>query len=179
MTGLMEVESRRRLDEVLDAGYVASASAFSDDELRRRLRVAREEEDDLSYVRRRLHGMLDILKAEVEARRGGRGTIRSIDALQEALGDGSSGMRPARGARATAGSRAVSSAGRRRAERIASEAHLARLPELDTPEIEAIIDRVGAEERSVSLERRRLHDVIDVLEGELAVRYKQGLKPPV
>ncbi|MGH7859495.1 MAG: hypothetical protein ACREQY_19395, partial [Candidatus Binatia bacterium] len=82
MTEPMDIDSRRRLDEVLEAGFVAGIGDLTDDELRRRLRLAREEEDDLSYVRRRLHGMLDILRAELEARQSGRGTVRSIDALQ-------------------------------------------------------------------------------------------------
>lgn len=175
----MAPESRRTLDEVLDPGFILGLSDLSDDELRAKLRAAREEEDDLSYVRRRLHGMLDILKAEVEARKGGRGTISSIDSLQEALGNESPRTRTGRGARTALATRAASSEGRRRAERIVSEAHLARPPELDTAEIHAVIDRVGAEERDLSEDRRRLHGVIDVLEGELAARYKRGLKPPV
>lgn len=178
MTEPMDTEARRRLDEVLDDGFVAGIGGLDDDELRQRLRVAREEEDDLSYVRRRLHGMLDILRAELEGRRSGRGTVRSIDALQEALSEDST-ARAGRGARTTAAARAVSSAGRRRAERVVSETHLARLPELEPPEIESIIERVGSEERNVSGERRRVHGVIDVLEGELAARYKRGLRPPV
>ena len=46
-------------------------------------------------------------------------------------------------------------------------------------EIEDVIGRATTEERRVSEERRRLHEVIDTLEAELANRYRAGLAPPV
>jgi hypothetical protein len=172
----MASDPRRRIDQVLDPSYVQGLDDIPVPELRTKLRHAHEEEDDLSYVRRLLHGRLDILKAELEARRSGRGTARAIEILQEALADvGGSG----RGARSGVVARAASSGGRRRAERILSEDHLARLPDLDTGEIEETIRRVGTEEKELSDERRHLHSVIEALESELAQRYKAGLAPPV
>lgn len=169
-------DSRRRIDEVLDPSYVTQLDEISTPELRTKLRQAHEEEDDLSYLRRLLHGRLDILRAELEARRSGRGTARALEVLQEALNEGAGGTR---GARSGVVTRASSSRGRRRAERILSEAHLARLPDLGAAEIEATMERVGAEEKELSEERRLLHGVIDALESELARRYKEGLTPPV
>jgi hypothetical protein len=75
--------------------------------------------------------------------------------------------------------RVAGSAGRRRAERVISDDHLARLPDLEAAEIEAVVLRATAEERRVSEARRRLHEVIDALEDELANRYRAGLAPPV
>jgi hypothetical protein len=75
--------------------------------------------------------------------------------------------------------RVTASEGRRRAEKILSDDHLVRLPELGASEIETVIDSATAEERKVSDERRRLHAVIDALEAELAGRYRAGLAPPV
>jgi hypothetical protein len=43
----------------------------------------------------------------------------------------------------------------------------------------AVVLRATAEERRVSEARRRLHEVIDALEDELANRYRAGLAPPV
>jgi len=173
----MDERSRRRLDRILDPTFVEGLDATTDDELRGRLRLSREAEEEVSYVRRLLHGKLDILRAELDARVGGRGTARGLDALSEALGTGTRGS--PRGARAPVGTRVASSAGRRRAERIITDAQLARLPDLEAPEIEAVITRAVLEERHVSKERKRLHAVIDSLESELAGRYRAGLAPPV
>jgi len=173
----MDEQTRRRLDKVLDPSFIDALDGTADNELRARLRETREEEEELSYLRRLLHGRMDILRAELEARRAGRGTARGLDALREALAEGM----PAghRGARAPIATRVVASDGRRRAERIASDDHLARLPDLQPAEIETVIGLATAEERRVSDERRRVHAVIDALEAELAVRYRAGLAPPV
>lgn len=174
----MDEQTRRRLDKVLDPEFVDGLNSTADDELRARLRLSREEEEELSFVRRLLHGRLDILRAELDARKGGRGTSRGLDVLEEALAEGAVGSNN-RGARARIGTHVGASEGRRTAERIISDDHLARLPDLDPNEIEDVIGKATAEERRVSEERRRLHDVIDALEAELANRYKAGLAPPV
>ena len=174
----MDDQTRLRLDTLLDPSFVDALGGTPDDELRTRLRESREEEEELSYLRRLLHGRLDILRAELEARRGGRGTAHALDVLQDALAE-SGGRSNHRGARAPVGARVAASAGRRRAERIVSDDHLARLPDLDPGEIETVIGRAAAEERKVSEDRRRLHGVIDTLEAELATRYRAGLAPPV
>jgi hypothetical protein len=173
----MDNRTRRRLDRVLDPAFVDGLGGTTDDVLRAKLRESREQEEELSYVRRLLHGRLDILRAELDARRGGRGTQRGLHALQEALAD--VGAAAHRGARAPVASRVASVSGRRRAERIVSDDHLARLPDLESREIESVIDRATAEERRVSQDRKRLHAVIDALESELAGRYRAGLAPPV
>lgn len=177
MTSVMDEQTRRRLDRMLDPTFVDSLPDTPDDELRARLRQSREEEEELSFVRRLLHARLDILKAELDARRGGRGTARGLEVLQEALVEGTAPTH--RGARAPVGTRFAILAGRRRAERVVSDDHLARLPDLASDEIETVIGRASEEERRVSEERKRLHDVIDTLEAELAGRYRAGLAPPV
>lgn len=146
-------------------------------ELRRRLTLARTEEEDLSYLRRLLHGRVDILRAELDARRGGRGTVRSLESLREALSE--VGRGDSRGGRSRISPTVGLLEGTRQAERLVAEDHLARLPELASEEIEAIIERLMTEEQEVSAERRGLHLAIDALESELARRYKEGLAPPV
>jgi hypothetical protein len=173
----MDEHARGGLDSFFDPAFVSGLDGTSDGELRSRLRESREEEEELSYVRRLLHGRLDILRAELEARRGGRGTAHAIDALQEALAVGSTSGH--RGARVPVVARTAGQAGRRHAERIVSDDHLARLPDLESAEIESVIERASDEERRVSEVRRRLHAVIDALEAELASRYRAGLAPPV
>src|SRR5581483_5702897 len=140
----MDEQTRPRLAELLDPDFVTGLDGTADDELRTRLRESREEEEELSYVRRLLHGRLDILRAELEARRGGRGTAQALDVLREALTEGGDSSSGHRGARAPVGARVAASAGRRRAARIVSDDHIVRLPELDGDEIETVIGRATA-----------------------------------
>jgi len=175
MSGEMS-EFRRRIDRVLDPEFTDDLPAVTPAELRSRLRDGREEEDAISYVRRNLHGRIALLSDELLARRGGRGTVRSVDALVGALGgsDGSS-----RGARHAFALRASEVAGRRGAERVLSELHLANLPELSEGDIEVLLGRLEGAERELSEMRQRLHRVIDTIEDELAGRYKNGLELPL
>lgn len=166
--------SRRRIDLVLDPGYIEEINGASADDLRAKLRDAKTEEDSISYVRRNLHGHLDLLRAELELRTGGRGTTRSVEALTAAL---ASPGAMTRGGRSGLGLRASAVAGRRGVERVLLEDHLSRLPELSEEEIGGIVDRISEAERRLSADRQRLFDVIDALETELAGRYKTGLDP--
>ena len=176
MTDDMSGDHRRRIDKVLEPDFVTDLGAASAGELRSRLRDAREEEDAISYVRRNLHGRHALLSDELLGRRGGRGTSRSVDALVGVLGTEAGGSR---GARQGIALRASEVAGRRGAERVLSESHLAKLPELSEEDIEGLLNRVDTAERELSAVRQRLHVVIDALEDELAGRYKQGLELPL
>jgi hypothetical protein len=180
---MMSEEQRSRLDTVLDPSFVEGLFDLSPAELRAKLRDARGEEDALSYVRRNLHGRLDLLRAELESRRAGGGDGKAggesmaasgLEALAAALTEHNGS---GRGVRPGLGLRAAAVAGRRRAERVLSEDHLSRLPELDDGEIEEVVNRVSTAERKLSDDRHRLHEVIELLESELAARYKNGLEP--
>lgn len=172
----MSEEHRRRLDAVLDPEFVKGLDDTSPADLRAKLRDARSEEDALSYVRRNLHGRLDLLRAELELRKGGRGTSRGVDSLAAALAE-RNGNGNGRGSRPGLGLRAAAVAGRRRAERVLSEDHLSRLPEMSDDEIGDVVERVTKAEKRLSEDRHRLHQIIDLLESELAGRYKAGLEP--
>ena len=168
-------DDRRRIDRVLDPDFVASIGELPAGEVRSRLRDAREEEDAISYVRRNLQGKLALLSDELIARRGGRGTAHSVETLAGVLGESGG----SRGARLGVALRASEVAGRRGAERVLAQAHLAELPELSDEDIEALRQRVEGAERELSEIRGRLHQVIDALEDELAARYKGGLELPL
>lgn len=159
---------------VLDPSFVEGLDAESPEDLRKKLRDARTEEDSLSFVRRNLHGRLDLLKAELELRQGGRGTARDVEVLTAALG-GAAGN--GRGGRPGLGLRAAAVAGRRGVERVLSEDHLAKLPDMSVPEIEEVVRKVAEAEKTLSEDRQRLFAVIDAIEAELASRYKNGLEP--
>ncbi len=175
MTKSMANPHRRRIDKVLDPSYVDALDHETPVELRSKLRDAREEEDAVSYVRRNLHGKFAVLADELEARRGGRGTSHSVEALVAVLGSNGSHTR---GARLGVALRAASVAGRRDAERVLTEADLAQLPSFSEEQIESLLSKVDEAEKELSAVRGRLHDVIDTLEDELTRRYKEGLEPP-
>lgn len=175
MTEDMTEGFRRRIDRVLDPEFTGDLIDVTPGELRSRLRDAREEEDAISYVRRNLHGRIALLSDELLSRRGGRGTARSVDALVGALVDAGG----SRGARQGVALRAAAVAGRRGAERVLSEAHLADLPDLAEDQIEELLGRVDDAEKELSQVRQRLHQVIDAIEDELAGRYKNGLELPL
>jgi hypothetical protein len=57
-------------------------ASLSDDELKQLIEKLKEEENEVSYRRRLLHGKIDILKAELVARlqkSGGRSVLDQVD----------------------------------------------------------------------------------------------------
>jgi hypothetical protein len=57
-------------------------ASLSDDELKQLIEKLKEEENEVSYRRRILHGKIDILKAELVARlqkSGGRSVLDQVD----------------------------------------------------------------------------------------------------
>ena len=62
---------QRRIDRVLDPGFIAEAGSLDLAELRARRDDAEAEEADISYLRRLLQGRLDILRAELVRRSQG------------------------------------------------------------------------------------------------------------
>jgi hypothetical protein len=165
---------KRRIDRVLDPRFAADVSRLELEELRRRRGEAEAEEEGISYLRRILHGRLDILKAELARRSGGdseqdmgelvaglplilsdagRGSFTAIRRIRVPLSNGSH---------------------RRRLERLLSDETIARLPELDTAEIARAVEILSREEAALSANRQSVQRVVDVLRGELASRYRDG-----
>jgi len=57
-------------------------ASLSDDELKKEIDQLKEQEREISYQRRILHGKIDILRAELVARlqkTGGKGVLESVD----------------------------------------------------------------------------------------------------
>ena len=57
-------------------------ASLSDDELKKEIDQLKEQEREISYQRRILHGKIDILRAELVARlqkTGGQGVLESVD----------------------------------------------------------------------------------------------------
>lgn len=171
------MDGRRRLDRILAPGYLDDLSARSTDEIRSMRDECEEEECGVSFARRILQGKLDILRAEALRRRDageGDGDIRSLlDALPNILSDEVT-ARPLR-SRVTRFLVPPSVRHHRReVERLAGEQVLSSLAHRPIEELTQYVQVLTGRERELSHLRRRLLDQLDVLQDELARRYRQG-----
>jgi hypothetical protein len=171
-TGTTAARSPRRIDRVLDHAFAADLPSVPLPVLRERRAEASAEESDLSYLRRVLHGRLDIIAAEC-ARRAGGDQSPLVARLAEILADApSSRVASARhlglGGESTVGE-----------YRTAMET---RLRELAVPDLTACSEStlretataLSACEREVSDLRRRVQGVAEACAAGLARRYREG-----
>ena len=142
------------------------------DDLRVKRRQAEKEEQDLSYVRRLLHGRIDIIKAEINRRSGsGEDLIANLSTI---LADS-----PSRGQKFQGRYLGIEDSDL--SHPVAQDAHRA-LGGLSTTNLAAVSDEelrsalagLTAHERSVSDARQLLHKKIDGMGSELTRRYREG-----
>ncbi|WP_236790780.1 aerial mycelium formation protein [Amycolatopsis sp. GM8] len=161
---------RRRIDRVLDPGYVRGLGELSLDGLRERRDEAAQEETDLSYLRRLLHARIDIVRAEQQRRStGGQSSI--VDQLATILADNA--LRPARGSgrhQDLEPSRAGEH--RRQAEALVGNSDLTDVGTLSDDKLAETLRDYGEEEASVSTRRREVQAVVDLFNSEIATRYR-------
>ena len=162
----------RRVDKVLAADFLDGLAEMSLDELRDRRREADQEEADLSYLRRMLHGRLDIVRAEIEQRANpGEGSL--VERLAKILADPDRGTRTS-GRHVTAQPSRVDEH-RRRVEQAIADAVVSDVTHRTDDELaQAVID-LCANEAEVSEVRREVQQVADALGAELTRRYREGL----
>lgn len=163
---------RRRVDRVLDPAFIQGLADISMVELRARRKEAEQEEVDLSYLRRMLHGRMDIVQAEL-ARRESAEDVSVVDSLVSILSDGPRSTFGA-GRHATATPSRVSE--RRRGVEIAiSDAEASDIGARSIGELVLVLEMLGGHESVVSQTRREVQAVMDTLSAELAGRYRDGL----
>jgi hypothetical protein len=145
-------------------------------ELRHRRDAAVSTETGLSYLRRLVQGPLDLVRGELESRAGGErhdlaGLVEGLTDVLSESGRGTAGGRipmalePSEiDAELAAELQRVTHGGLRTAE----------VATADDDELVAFAADLDALERLVSARRRALHRTIDVLNGELARRYRSG-----
>jgi len=163
---------RRRIDRVLDPGYVRGLEGLSLGRLRERRDEAAQEETDLSYLRRLLHARIDIVRAEQQRRSTGEQNS-IVDQLAAILSDNA--LRPARGSgrhQALEPSRAGEH--RRQAEALVGNSDLSDVSALSDEKLAATLRDYADEEQSVSGRRREVQVVVDLFNGEIAARYAKG-----
>jgi len=163
---------RRRVDRVLDPAFVEGLADISMVELRARRKEAEQEEVDLSYLRRMLHGRMDIVQAEL-ARRESSEDVSVVDSLVAILSDGPRSTFGS-GRHATATPSRVSE--RRRGVEVAiGDAEASDIEARSIGELVLVLEMLRGHESVVSQTRREVQTVMDTLSAELAGRYRDGL----
>jgi hypothetical protein len=175
MGSVIEVRpgGRRRIDRVLAPEYVADLKGLDLTEVRARRDDAAQEETDLSYLRRLLHGRIDIVRAE-QKRRAEGGSSSVVERLVEILSDNAVGPAPAGSGRHQTLEPSRAEAHRRHVEALVSDADLSDVASLPDERLELALTTYAAEEASVSQRRREVQKVVDLLNDEIGSRYRAG-----
>ncbi len=169
---MSDTPQRRRLDRILQEDYLEGMEDWSAAEVRAARDECRAEEAQLSYLRRLLQARLDLVRAEQRRRREGDG---STEALSERLATLLADAPPASRREARAVSVDPPATHMRRAEdRLASDATLARVPDLDEDALARLASELADREQEISRRRRALLDRLDRLQEELVARYRDG-----
>jgi hypothetical protein len=163
----MQPGGKRALDRILDESYLSDLADVDVAELRRRREQAEHEEAWLSYVRRMLHGRIDILQGQGVVSEDGE---LDLDALISSL---SGQMGPGQ-YHATMEVLESPGGGRRAVERLIARSGLDDPAALTDEQRTQRLTELQAMERDVSEARGRVHAVQDRLAQELAARYKAG-----
>jgi anti-sigma-K factor RsiG len=164
---------RRRIDRVLAPDYLRDLGQLDLAEVRGRRDDAAQEETDLSYLRRLLHGRIDIVKAEQKRRREG-GSSSVVERLAEILADNVGGRTPSGSGRHQPLEPSRAEAHRRHVEALVSDADLSDVSSLPDERLDLALRTYAAEEESVSKRRREVQQVVDALNDEIGARYKAG-----
>ena len=167
---------QRRLDRVLDPGYLEGLADRPVDEVSAMKAECTELETEVSFVRRLAQGRIDILDAERDRRASGGSLEDLIGSLSKILAD--EGPRPT-ASQAHLPQRMAPSPDiewTRGMEPLVGDSTLARLPDLSDAELADVREQLAALEREVSGKRRALHEVLHTLEIELAERI-QAARP--
>jgi hypothetical protein len=163
---------RRRIDRVLAPDYVTDLDRLDLAEVRARRDDAAQEETDLSYLRRLLHGRIDIVRAELRRRAEG-GSEPVVDQLARILADNA--IAPGTGlGRHQSLEPSRAEAHRRHIEALVSDTDLSDVGALPDERLDLALRTYVAEEASVSARRREVQAVMDQLNAEIAARYKAG-----
>ncbi len=162
---------RRRVDKVLAPEFAADLDTLDLPELRARRHEAEQEEADLSFLRRMLHGRIAIVQAEI-AHRAGQETGSVVDNLGEILADDSRSTRGSGRHLSVEPSRVDEH--RRDVEQVVADATISDVEARTDDELHEAVARLRAHEAEVSEVRRDVQAVMDALTAEIGRRYRVG-----
>jgi hypothetical protein len=166
------MQSRRRIDQVLDPEFI-DLTGLDLDELRQRRQMAGDVENELSYYRRMLHGRMDLIKFE-QRRRSGEETRNLIEALPEILADPDSDRLHRPGRYEVPELPTLPDVGKRDIDFILGDDVLLRLLDLKDEELAASLATIMDIEVEISEHRRQVQAVEDALVEALASQYRVG-----
>ncbi|MFF2194508.1 AmfC protein [Streptomyces sp. NPDC058157] len=146
------------------------AAALGLPELRALRRDAQRDEADLSYVRRLLHGRIDILRAELARRTDPEAPV--VDRLSEILADAPS-SRSASARHVTLGT-PHNEEFRLLAAEMLSDVELSDLDARTDAELHEAMARLVRYEQQVSRRRQQLQRTADDSSAEITRRYREG-----
>jgi hypothetical protein len=173
----VRIDGKRRIDQVLGAGFTDDLGDLDTDEVRRRRDLARAELEYLSLLRRLVQGRRDILRAEAERRTGGGESGSLVERLSGILSEGTRGS--SRGSAPTVAIPEEEIAlARRRVERLVSDASLSDLGSLSEDDLRQAVGRLDEEERGVSDLRGRVIAAHDALQEEMKRRLRAEMGNP-
>jgi hypothetical protein len=169
---LAEPGGNRRIDRILDGGYVEGLEDLSLDELRARRDECLAEREYLSLLRRLVQGRAEILRAEIDRRGAGADDEPLVERLSTILAG--EGHTPSRGEAVRVGvPEEEMLLARRRVERLVADAGLSDPGALDDERLGRAVDALAGEEHEVSQARAHVIDALDRVQDELKRRYKQ------
>jgi hypothetical protein len=163
---------RRRVDHVLAPEFLEGLAELSLVDLRARRREAEQEEADLSYLRRMLHGRMSIIEAELRHRDPDVESGAVVDELSSILGNEQRSTRGL-GRHLTVEPSRVDEH-RRSEEQIIGDAVMSDVSARTEAELRGALERLAEHEAEVSAVRREVQAAMDTLSAELTARYRDG-----
>jgi hypothetical protein len=163
---------RRRVDKVLAPDFGTHLDDLTLGELRARRHEAEQEEADLSFLRRMLHGRIAIVEAELARRDPDHESGHVIDELTRILGDEQRSTRGS-GRHITVEPSRVDEH-RRDVEQVVADATVSDVEARTDVELREALERLRAHEAEVSQVRREVQTVMDSLSAEVGARYRDG-----
>lgn len=165
---------RRRLDVMLEPGYLEGLGELDLDAVRAMHEESLAVETEVSYVRRLAQARIDIVEAELDRRARGGSIGDLVAALPQILSDDTprSDSASSRLPRHLSPSPVIP--WRRGLESLITDATLVNLPTLSEDDLSSTLGQLRELESDVSTKRRALHRVIDAIEADLTERHKVG-----
>ncbi|HEV2992914.1 MAG TPA: aerial mycelium formation protein [Acidimicrobiia bacterium] len=170
----MSAPHRRRIDVMLDEGYLDDLAAKPIEAVRSMHDECMEVETEISYVRRLAQARIDIVSAELERRDRGGSVEELVARLPSILADPAPRADPAHSRLPQHLAPSMDITWRRGLEHLITDATLVNLPTIGDDELRETVEQLHTLEREMSERRRALHSVIDRIELELAERYRVG-----
>jgi hypothetical protein len=164
----------RRIDRVLDEGFLDRLKDVPLDELRAMRTDAEQEETDLSYLRRMLQGRIDILQAETDRRASGGVGTSLVDLLPAILADDGGAAPPHGMGRHTTAEPSRADMHRRHVEALIADVELSNPVGRDDDSLAHVREIFERQEAEVSATRRAVQQVMDACNAELGRRYREG-----